>query len=225
MAGWKNLRLETGTGGWKELERESGTGAWKALEWDYEDFTTFTEVDIGADRIQKTARHVDHLAYRNETTYLYKDYGAAYFGNFTHKIKVKAVNSSSNALSIPWVLANDLGDVKALADASKTYLGFYLYHDGDLAIVLEEGYNGEAYYDVNAGGFDYDEWAYIKIVKNGASIDAYLYSDAEYTTLVDTLSLTLQANHTFRYLYAGNTYNSGDNLYLAQEIENFDIGE
>jgi hypothetical protein len=191
----------------------------------YEDFTTFTEVDVAGDRIQKTANHIDHLAYRNETTYLYKDYGASHFGDFEHRIKVKAATTGTYGLGIVWMLGNDLGNVKALHDANKTFVYLSFYYLSYLYINLYETNLGTDYYDSNTGGFGLGDWVYAKIVKSGTSLTAYLYSDSSYSTLVDTLVLTLHADHSFRYLYGCDTYNGGSNLYITTDIENFDIGE
>jgi hypothetical protein len=192
----------------------------------YEDFTTFTEVDIAADRIQKTANHIDHRAERDETTYLYKDYGAAHFGDFEHKIKAKMVSGDAGGQSAAWMLANDLGNYKALSDGSKTYIYLRLQHNAtDDQVSLIEVNSGTSYKDHNVDGFGLGDWIYAKLVKSGTSLTCYLYSDSGYSTLVDTLSLTLHADHSFRYLYGCNTYNDASNFHIITDVENFDIGE
>ena len=191
---------------------------------EYEDFTTFTEVDVAGDRIQKTANHIDHRAERDETTYLYKDYGAAHFDDFEHKIKVKAVSSDNGGFSFVWMLANDLGNYKALNDASKTAIGLSFYYTTSLQVKLEETYSSVMYGDPNIAGFDLGDWIYAKLVKSGTSLTCFLYSDSGYSTLVDTLSLSLHADHSFRYLYGCNTYNDSSNYYLNSDIEDFNIG-
>jgi hypothetical protein len=205
---------------WKPLERASGSGGWKELEFDtlYEDFTTFTEVDIAADRIQKTANHVDHYARRDETTYLYKDYGAAHFGDFTHKIKVKS-SGGAQCMGGLWVLANNLGNLYALKSNSYNHIFLFTY---GTTLYLREVDSGSDYSD--SMSFTASTWYYVKIVKSGTSLNAYVYSDDTYTTLVDTLTLTLQTNHTFRYLYACNTYNNGNVFNCINDIENYDLG-
>ena len=223
MGEWKALKRASGTG-WKELEREAGTG-WKALLYEttaYEDFTTFTEVDIGADRIQKTANHIDHLAYRNEDTYLYKDYGVDHFGNFTHKNKIRIVSAGTNTdgWGIVWGLSDNIDDVQAWT------LGVYLFVrkiTGGYQLYIREKYSGTAYSSgcyINA-----DTWYYVKSVKSGTAFNGYVYSDSDYSVLVDSVSLTLHADHTLRYLYGCNTINIGDYYNAQTDIENFDIGE
>lgn len=191
----------------------------------YEDFTTFTEVDIAADRIQKTANHIDHYSIRNEETYLYKDYGVAHFGNFTHKIKVKAVSPTVGCIASVWMLANDLGDTKTLKDNGNTYIQIIFYRSAAFFYMyLREAYD-HSIYSSNAMGYSFDTWYYPRIVKSGTSIHAYIYTNSDYTVLKHDLSLTLHANHTLRYLYGCNTHNDGDSANANVDVENFDLGE
>lgn len=191
----------------------------------YEDFTTFTEVDVAGDRIQKTANHIDHVAQRNETTYLYKDYGAAHFSDFTHEIKTKLAADQASGVGVFWALSNNLGDVNTLTNDGYTlcYLDWYYAPPGYRFIQLNEGHASTRYFDQNRNGFSLDQWAYIKIVKSGTSLIVYLYSNSDYSTLVDTLSLTLHADHSFKYLFGCNTFNTGTAPSLTQDVENFDL--
>ena len=223
MGTWKSLKTASGTG-WKAIDREAGTG-WKALEFEsaYEDFTTFTEVDVAADRIQKTANHIDYHGYRNERTYLYKDYSAVHFGDFTHKIKVKFVASSAYAMVYLWILANNVGSGDQIHGYTHIEIYFYETTGEAKSIQLRERYSNTSYTTVMTG-IAYDTWYYIKLVKSGTSFNAYIYSDSDYSTLLDTLSLTLHADHTFRYLYGCNTYYHGGAGDGSVDIENFDLG-
>ena len=221
MGQWKAFKKSSGTG-WKELEHEAGSG-WKALEWEsaYEDFTTFTEVDTPENRIQFTANHIDFNPGRADTCYLYKDYGAAHFGNFTHKIKARYISCAGYGLGIIWQLANDLGTWQGLYDNSRTHILLRIYN-GYLS--LEEGYNHNFYSD--SFNPTASTWYYIKIVKSGTSLNAYIYSDTGYSNLVDTLTITLHGNWTFKYLYGCDSYGSvGSGEQIVCDIENFDIGE
>ena len=225
MGEWKALKKASGTG-WKELEREAGTG-WKALLYEtaYEDFTTFAEVDVGSDRIQKTANHVDHAAYRNEDTYLYKGYGVGHFGDFTHKIKARSGFTQDFSVGYVWGLANNIDDFYGLGVTGKTAIGVRFYRSGaNRYIQLQEVYTSNWYTDGYLGAST-NTYYYIKIVKSGTSLIATIYSDPNYSTLIDTLVLTLHGNWTFRYLYGCSAYNNGMGAYQINDIENFDIGE
>ena len=229
MGEFKVVGRAAGSGAFKELDRAAGSGAWKTLEWEsaYEDFTTFTEVDVGADRIQKTANHIDHNAFRNEDTYLYKDYGVAHFGDFTHKIKAKMVaGSAAGSLGVVWALANDLDDIYGLFQGGKTSISGELYHDsGNQYVYMREMYDTHQYTDLSVNLGSVNVWKYIKFVKSGTAFNIYIYSNSDYTGLLDTLTRTLHGNWSFKYLYACNTLNTGDNINVDNDIENFDLGE
>lgn len=221
MGEWKALRKASGTG-WKELERESGTG-WKALEWEYEDFTTFTEVDIAADRIQKTANHIDHLSYRNEiAVYLYKDYGVDHFTDFTHKIKTRCDFNCSSCQVPVYMLSNYINDAANQHANSRNF--FYAWFYGGSYLGIREDYGGSAY-DSSWSSAAANTWYYIKIVKSGTSLTAYIYSDSGYSTLLHTCSLTLHTSEAKRYLYAAsNYYLDATSAYVNIDTENFDLG-
>lgn len=51
-----------------------------------EDFTTFTKVDPNSHIVVVSAAHIDFTNWDNESTYLYRDYGADFFSDFTHMV-------------------------------------------------------------------------------------------------------------------------------------------
>jgi len=77
-----------------------------------EDFTTFTEVDPGS-HISKTPTEITHIGYTDEDAYIYKDYGAGFWGDFEFNFEVTWVGSTSGtdfvALSF-CALSNVLND-------------------------------------------------------------------------------------------------------------------
>jgi len=192
-----------------------------------EDFTTYTEVDTANNRIVVTsATHVDHAAARNEDTYLYKDYGAAHFATFEHLVDAKsAFDGGSGGYGHVWMLANELDDEKGLLVASKTYIGVNMNRDGVLNyICLIEGYATVRYSDLSSG-YAANTPYYLKIEKSGTALTCKIYSDSARTTLLDTLSLVLHANHSFRYVFACNTYNDGSANLQNNDIDNLSLHE
>lgn len=186
----------------------------------YEDFTTYTEVDPNS-HIAKTAQHVDWQDRRNEDAYLYDDKGAGHFTDFTHLIDAKRISSTSSGTATFWLLSNAVDDARGLlyADETAVLLQFY----GDDEICFEEFYNGNEYYQSHAitAGTMY----YIKLEKSGTSLSAKFYSDAARTNLLFTVSLTLHADHSFRYIFVCDTWNSGDSHNGDTDIENLDLQE
>jgi len=191
-----------------------------------EDFTTYTEVDPNS-HISKTAYHVDFQDNRNETAYLYKDYGAGNFADFTHLLDIKNAAEAGSRQGQCYVLANDIGEGRWMWTSGKTAMGLYIWDNAsNRRLFLFEWYNG-AEYDSSNFNAVVDAWYYLKVVKSGASLNCYVYSDSARTNLLATLSLNLQGSWTFRYIYAAQTWNSGngyqgrmytDNLFLRKYV-------
>jgi len=201
-----------------------------------EDFTTYTEVDPNSHIGLVGTDHIDFAAYRNEDAYLYKDYGVGHFGNFTHKIDVKLLDEVNSTLGFFWVLANSINDVKGIEDASQTAIGLYAYGGSSSTndyprFTVRESYGGSGYQDVGATNLSTGTWYYLLIKKTGTAFVVGVYSTAALRDAgdgtdgdVDNLALTLQANHTLRYAYAANTWNSGNGAYLINlDIEDLDL--
>jgi len=194
----------------------------------YEDFTTYTEVDPNNHITVASATHVDFICYKTEDARLYKDYGINHFGDFEHKIDVRLVSATGNSVNL-WchALTNELDDLKGLCDAKKTFVSCLRYQTTtEGRIFLWESYNGinyTQYYVLSGGGLNV--WYYLTIKKSGTSLTCKIYSDSARTNLLATLSLTLQANHKFRYLHVCQTWNDGDASVGTDDIENLDLQE
>jgi hypothetical protein len=124
-----------------------------------------------------------------------------------------------------------LDDAKGLHDGSKTFIGVRVTQDGasSYKLYLHEDYGGIAYEDT-ALTISLATFYFCRLVKSTTSLTLDIYStqallDAGASGDLGTKTLTLQANHTFRYLYAGDTYNDGTNKSCDLDIENFAIGE
>lgn len=195
----------------------------------YEDFTTFTEIDTGADRIQKTANHIDHMAYRDEITYLYKDYGAAHFTDFVHFINIYSGFNVAQSIGFFWGLSNDLGDFKTLRTTLKDVLGVFTYPN---TIKLWEATGGSSYSDTSVV-LSSSTWYYLRIEKSGTAFICGIWSnsgdrdvnDTGAGSYVDGLSITLQSDYSFRYCYGCSSYNDGWSFYVNNDIENLDLNE
>jgi hypothetical protein len=189
----------------------------------YEDFTTYTEVDVAADRIQRTANHVDHKAYRNESTYLYKDKGANFFGNFTHRLEATSDFATASCWGVVWMLANSVKNLKAVVSAYETAVALFFYRLATYyELRLYETYGGVEFWD-DSVALSANTKYYLTVKKNNTSFSCEIRTGSHTGTLVDTLALTLQANHTFRYIYACNTYNDNTTPYCNDDIDNLDL--
>ena len=191
-----------------------------------EDYTSYTEVDVGANRITFTGTdHINHRSQRNETTYLYDDKGAAHFGNFEHLVDAETDFEDAYSHGVPWEVANALGDIRTLRDASEKLIYSSFYRDGSSNLVLRlenfDGANGtlDAYTCLANTRY------YLTIERSGTTGTIKIYSDSARTTLLDTLTLTVE-NDTFRYIYACSSLNTAQaSRDMDVIMENLDLQE
>jgi len=232
---WANKTLTlNGTAGQKvsvkwfcnDTEGNMGSVQYTITVGNYEDFTTYTEVDPNSHIGLAGANHVDHYALRNEDAYLYKDKGVDYFGNFEHLVDVRSDFLQSGCLGAVWALTNDVDDMQGLTVGSKTFVVVYFYRQdvNDYRMYLFEGYGGSTYQS-SPFACALNTWYYLKIAKSGTSITCKIYSDVARTSLLNTLSLTLHADHKFRYIFGCNGWNTGHNLAANNDIENLVLQE
>jgi len=194
-----------------------------------EDFTTYTEVEPD-NRIQKTANHIDHVACRDEDSYLYDDKGIGYFGStFVHTVNVYLAEAgTASDMAWVWVLQNIVDDIKDIVDAGGDYLALRFRNNvGTLVLGLKECNSGVQTTD-NAT-IALATWYYLKIVKNVTSLVCGIYSTAELRDAgdgtdgdVDNLSLTI-VDKSYRYMFACNTNNTGHALCATTDIENLSL--
>ena len=168
---------------------------------------------------------------RNEDTYVYKDFGEGYFdGDFEHFVEMTCDSSSGNwAVVYAWALANRVDDATAIrTDATEDWLGVGFYQPGNLQILLQAAHGG----NTQGAAFvaQHDTTYYLRIVRDTAdgtangTLSCYIYSDAEHTNLLDTLSLELKADVDFQYLYALQSVDSDYYNIQSGTFRNLSIG-
>ena len=189
----------------------------------YENFSTYTEVDEGDD-ITVTSSKVQWVNMnRNVTSYVYKDFGAGHFGDLTHDITVQFNSSNNIAHFLWWGLGNKIDDLS----------GFW--STGGVESLMCSGYQNSGtyvFYARSGSGFGTDNCNisantpyYCTVTRAGTTMTVEIYTDAEKTSLFDTLSITCTAT-TLRYLYACMSNDSalaGGNAYGFSQ--NFDLQE
>lgn len=185
-----------------------------------EDFTGYTEVGNG--NLAYTAHHIDATLTRNEETYLYEDKGAGHFTNFVHYVAVKITHDTDKSIVFAWCLSNDLDDVKGLLDNNKTSVEIECFDIDGLTVHrlhLWETFGGalnlSGVYDLIANGVFY----YLKFKKSGTALEVRIFSDADGTDLLATLSITLNADHSFQFIFGANAYNTGNAWQANVDIE------
>lgn len=165
-----------------------------------QNFLSFTEVDPSS-HITVTANSILHDSYRTEFACVYKDFGEDHFTDFTHYVDVICDLREADASGIVWMLANEVASFNTIYKESKTGVALILYPPYFGLYELYEGSN----YDRTWFSAETEVWYYLKIIKSGTTLTCEIYSDSERTTLLKSLSLTLHADHSFRYVFACNT--------------------
>jgi len=197
-----------------------------------ENFTTYIEVEPD-DRIQKTANHIDFLAYESEDAYLYDSKGSGHFTNFEHLVTVRMVSSEAGVGGGVWAVSTDsVDDIKGWVANNKTGLFVLCYAPSvsTFRIYMGEAYAGGEYLDYWAGG-SLNTTYYLRIEKDGTAFTCKIYdTEANRTAngatgLLDTLTLTLQADHSFDYVFGAITYRTGDVAYGVIDIDDLDLQE
>jgi len=200
----------------------------------YEDFTTWTEVDVGADRITVTANNVAIHTENDEDTYVYNDYGADFFTDFTHQFDGMCDDVQSGVPSMSAYLygqgnvVDDFYGGYQLGSAADGFgVMFYATAGALLRIYLRECYDGTPYADWTAFNTE-DVWCYFELTKSGTSLTLEIYSSDALRTAggggdYDTLTLTLHEDYSMRYLFAPWCFNNANNEWQEIEVANLEF--
>ena len=197
-----------------------------------QDLTTYAEVDPN-NRFTVTAPKVDISGLTvNEDAYVYKDFGVdSIDGNFEYLAtltvtSISAVNTWYAALTV----ANAVDDLRGMLLGNDEALSILIGKNsaGVNLINLWDFFNGSIAQDFYSG-FSLSVPYYVKYKRDvnvGANGTAYLfiYSDANRTVLVDTLTVALQSDNDFRYFYATQSWNAGRADTISGSVENIDLG-
>lgn len=174
------------------------------------DFNTFTEEDPNGHIAIESSSSIAHDAYKDEDAYLYKDYGAGYFGTeFTHYLEVIPDGFTVvgiNAIGTCWAITNDVED---WGDLTRPFLGLRWYNQGanPRLELIEASAPPTEQYDHSIDLVLGNRY-YLTIVRDSTTLKCYIYSDAKRNTLVDTLTITLEhPNETYRYLFVALSLN------------------
>ena len=188
-----------------------------------QNFNTFTEQEE-IDDIQHTCIHVDFIDRRNRTTYLWKDYGAAYFTDFVHYLDVTRQSHGSSAWCALWMLSNALKGEQIMRDD----------HDPYIAVIVGGSNPNLNIGEYDAGGNPFTGASkqmtlttkyYARIEKNGTDFRLDVYSTAlkrEAGGEGDwhSTSITLQADYSMRYQYVGQTHDDSTAPIGSADMDN-----
>jgi hypothetical protein len=156
------------------------------------DLTTFTEVDPNNHITETASRGTFSGLTRNESAYLYEDFGAGYFGtDFIFDFNFRIGGYSGNGLMSLWGLSNEIGDVTSWTSG----IWLNLYDDGGVTYIKISGVSSNI--PVNESTV-----YYARIIRAGSTLTLLVFSDSGRTTLVGALSTYISDTDTYRYFYA-----------------------
>ena len=155
----------------------------------YEDFTTYQIVEENASDITVNSSTQLYLSFdRDETSYIYKDKGVGYFGDFIHYVDIQedpAATSVHSSYMYVWGVSNSINNANLWTEGLAVNMGYSTTGGAHTVIYLWD--IGLGTYDVWEGGAINTRYYLIcKRIGNLATVD--IYSDATHTTLLDTSS-------------------------------------
>ncbi len=194
-----------------------------------QDYTGYIEVDPNT-RIAVSASRVTwtDLA-RNETAYVYDDFGAAFFaGDFTHTLglTITAGDLSSALFSAVWLITNTVDEYKGIRNNDALALVFFFSGATPNIRLIETvgGSNSESsQFNITIGTTYYMTITRDETVGANGTLTCKIYSDATRTTLLDTLSRTLNVKNDFRYIYAFASYDTSNANKHSGYTENLKV--
>lgn len=191
-----------------------------------ENYTTYTEVDtpgvfsVTADTITVTNADQDH------TAYVYKDYTADYFNDIdaTFEAYLNSTSNNSGAFGAAGMTVSTVDSAEGFGTSD--WHVWIKEFSSKLQVWFVRGpYTDYDFYD-NAARFNTVNYYNIERSASSDTMTCKFYSDAEMTTLVDTLTVTGFGTGTkYRYAYGATTYDNGNGSRDADGyVSDLDLG-
>ena len=177
----------------------------------YQDISTYTEVDIGANRLAYSGASNEICTFTNldqdENVYWVKDFGVDNFGDYIVEWEGRYDTGATGILNMVG-FGNDADGFGALLE--RTYVR--LYKSGAtyyLSLETSGGSGGTYVISVNT-------LYYFRLQRIGSDITLKTYSDSDRTSLLDTRSATFGTAQ--RYLYPGGSIDTSTGGLAASGI-------
>jgi len=183
----------------------------------YEDFTTYNETD-GPTKVTVTANTITLTnGDRDEDYYVTKDFGANYFGDFTHWVDVNVTSITDDSTSgfRFWTLSDADDDLKDIDDANGDFVSLWVGRESATTyeIILQFCDSGTLESPVDtSSAINVNTSIYISVTRSGTTLTSEIYSTAALRLAggsgdVDTVTGTV-VNTAFRYIYGLASYNT-----------------
>jgi len=192
-----------------------------------EDLTTFTEVDSASDITVTSAAATFATMAQQADSYVYRDFGSGYFGNFFIDFECEITFSESNGGG-----DNAQAMIAGVSDTIGNWGDHQTANDG---ILIDTYYDGSNLVtrlsDQQEDNSDTYSWGavtthakhYFRFERNAATATLKIYSDADRQTLVDALSIICETG-TKQYFYALASREAvGNTAEISGYTQNFDL--
>jgi hypothetical protein len=180
-----------------------------------EDLTTYTEQDVGANRITMTASTVTITDLdRDEEVYLYDDKGVSHFGaawTFTWECRCTAASGNYPQFGMPGV-SNTVDDYGGMfTNNYQSIVTRWLDHTADLGYHTIDVYENEAD-DEDYGQVSIDTPYWVQFERTGETTSQVRIYDSQAQgagDVVDTLLCAVPSGRRYRYFFATSGWNTG----------------
>lgn len=167
-----------------------------------EDFTTYEEHDPTGKITVDASRITWASLNKVDEGYVVEDMGSGHFGDFVHRFEVRLTSTVSYSEVGLWCVSNSKYSPWLIRFSQAIYV-LWEHRDGynRLRLDYKDGAN-PADDHTGPGVVQKNETYYLTVERSGGSVTCKIFSDAERTVLVDTLSITMFVpERTYRYLF------------------------
>ena len=188
-----------------------------------ENFSNYTRVDPNNHISITSLRVTGNTINKNESCYVYKEKRVDYFtGDFTHLFTIKTMTSGVLGSQVYlYGLTNTIDTANHWVNHSIAVIN---YCDGDCTSLLlyRLGYPVAA----SIEDVPFDTVYYCKLTRVSNTYTLYVYTDADRTNLLDSITRTDSNPISARCIYALSSYGSGsERPCYGAYIEELNIGE
>jgi hypothetical protein len=191
-----------------------------------EDFTTYTILDPN-NHITRSANNLDvNGLSQNEDAYIYKDMGVGYFGaKFRHDftLRPQSINANWRRIGAAWGVSNVVNDARYWYDNNSQAIGMELIrrdtNDPYVRMINRELYK----YSPDQQLSWYTNYYFTVERLSETQIQLRIYTDSGRTNLLYSAAIDVTSGRRFRYIFAINSYNTGDSSAAHAILSNLDL--
>jgi hypothetical protein len=188
-----------------------------------ENYTTYTEVDPDGEVTVATNTITVSGMGKNTDTYVYKDFGAGHFTDFSHLHQLKVTAWDAQGLATPYALADTVNDYLGLI--ANNFIGILVGENLSAtgAFRLEQSTSGSSTFDTALDltlNVDY----YFDTARSGTALTSDIYTDTDRTVVFDNLAITTGAG-ALQYYYPIASANNATTPTIDLISSNTDLQE